>query len=245
MTAAVLFPWSRGCPHRDAAAAWVTEQWTRHHPGIPQHTTGDAPHLAAGPWSKGRHIAALLDHAPNGIVVISDVDVWTTPDAIRAAITAVENGSPWAVPHGDVYRLTQAATADVLDGGMDSSLDRPARLDDLDLVEPPDPGHTGGGIVVIPAATARQIPLDPRFEGWGQEDDSWALALHTLAGEPWRDRSLNGGRVPLIHLWHPPQPRLDRYHGSRASVALYRRYLAASHHPDAMRALIAETRQEA
>jgi len=40
--------------------------------------------------------------------------------------------------------------------------------------------------------------------GWGREDDSWGVALKTLAGKPFHLR----GR--LWHLWHPPQARPDR-----------------------------------
>jgi hypothetical protein len=232
---AVLFPWARGCPHRDAAARWVMGQWTRYHPRIPQMTTGDHSKFAAGPWSKGRHLAALLDRAPDGIIIVSDIDVWTPPDAIRDAVSAVQVGAGWAIPHGDVYRLTRQATDALVADERGLLLQR---LADRDMDQPPYPGHPGGGIVVLPTATAREIPLDPRFWGWGQEDDSWALALTTLVGTPWR------GRAPLIHLWHPPQDRRTRGQGSHIGVALYRQYLAASHHPDAMRALIAKIREE-
>lgn len=227
---AVLFPWSRGCPHRDAAAAWVMHQWwAKHHPDIPQLTTGDAPQLVAGPWSKGLHLTQLLDEAPDGTLVISDVDVWTTPSAVQAALAAIHDGAPWAIPHRDVYRLTPNATKAVLEDDLFLQ-----RVGDTDLEQPPYPGHPGGGIVILRRRDAFNVPLDPRFEGWGQEDDSWGLALTTILGQPWR------GTAPLSHLWHPPQPRRTRAEGSRPGVALYRRYLAASHHPGAMRALLAE-----
>lgn len=68
----------------------------------------------------------------------------------------------------------------------------------------------------------------------GQEDSSWAIGLETLVGPAWR------GKAPLIHLWHPPQERWNRRHGSRESRDLYRRYQAARRDPNLMRALIQE-----
>jgi hypothetical protein len=208
-------------------------QWAAHHPDIPQATTGDTPD--GGPWRKGRHVARLVEQAPDGVLVVSDVDVWTTPAAIRAAVAAVQDGAAWAVPHGYVYRLTEQATATLLAAGTPPDLDRPDLIDAYDYEEIPQPGHLGGGIVVLPRQTALTVPMDPRFEGWGQEDDAWALALTTLAGRPWR------GRAPLLHLYHPPQPRDTRRHGNRLGLALYRRYQAATGGtPVPMRNLIGE-----
>lgn len=233
MTAA-LFPWQQGCPHRDAAARWVFGQWVTHLPDIGVAWTGWP---AGGTWSKGEHLARLVEgrwvctDTPGEVLVVSDVDVWVAPDALRAAVAAVEQGAGWAVPHRDVHRLTQGATAEVLADSTGRVLDD---LTVFDLDQPPYPGHPGGGIVILTREAARAVPLDPRFVGWGQEDDSWALALTAVLGPPWR------GAAPLAHLWHPPQDRMTRRHGNPAGLALYRRYQAAQHHPDAMRALLSE-----
>ena len=146
------------------------------------------------------------------------------------AIAAVEAGAAWAVPHIGVSRLTETATAAVLAGL------HPDRLPPEALEEPPYRAHLGGGIVVIRRDVYEQVPLDPRFIGWGREDDSWGVALKTLIGKPVHLR----GR--LWHLWHPSQPRPDRKHGSEANEALYQRYLAANHSPARLRALIEEAR---
>ncbi len=144
------------------------------------------------------------------------------------AVDAVEAGAPWAVPHIGISRLTEAATAQVL-AGID-----PDTLEPEALEEPPYRAHPGGGIVVIRRDVYEQVPLDPRFIGWGREDDSWGLALKTLIGRPVHLR----GR--LWHLWHPPQPRPTRTHGSDDNEALYQRYRAANHAPARMAALIEE-----
>jgi hypothetical protein len=104
------------------------------------------------------------------------------------------------------------------------------------LEEKPYIGYAGGGIAAMPRATYADVPIDPRFEGWGQEDASWALALTRLVGRPWR------GSAPLWHLWHPPQPRRERAIGSDANEELWLRYRRAKP-ADVMRELVDEARE--
>jgi hypothetical protein len=76
--------------------------------------------------------------------------------------------------------------------------------------------------------------MDSRFVGWGQEDESWAYALQTLAGQPWR------GAADLFHLWHPTPPRVERRRGSIEGWRLMKRYRKArGEGPEAMRELLA------
>lgn len=159
------------------------------------------------------------------VVVVADADVWC--DGISAAVAAVEAGAPWAIPHDLVHRLSETGTAAVLAG---------AHWRGQPVCQQPYPGVMGGGIVVARRETLLEAPLDPRFVGWGQEDESWAVALTALAGPPWR------GAAPLLHLWHPPQPRLDRRRGSTGGWNLRRRYLRARRDPAAMRQLLDEAR---
>ncbi|WP_181785075.1 hypothetical protein [Streptomyces phytophilus] len=216
MTVSVVVPWRAGCPHREAALTWVLQQW---------QAAGYAPALGeppAGPWCKAAAVAAALPGVSGELLVIADADVWT--DGVEAAVAAVRGGAPWAVPHGQVRRLSKTATAIMLAGGAPEG----------PLTRPPYTGYAGGGITVLPRALYERVPLDPRFTGWGQEDEAWALALRTLAGLPWR------GTWPLWHLWHPTQPRDSSRWGSVAGRALYERYRRAARTPDAMAALVGE-----
>lgn len=221
MTTSVVIPWRGGCPHREAALAWVLDRWRAagHEPVL-----GEA---SAGPWCKATAVADGLRHAAGDVLVIADADCWT--DGLPEAVAAVEAGASWAIPHGQVRRITEQAMSAVLAGGdLGGRLEQPAYR-----------GFEGGGIVVLPTETYERVPLDARFRGWGQEDEAWALALRTLAGAPWR------GTAPLYHLWHPPQPRLSRRWGSPAARALHARYRRAAGHPDRMRALLAELEEVA
>lgn len=103
-----------------------------------------------------------------------------------------------------------------------------------DLIEPAYLGVEGGGIVILRRETYAECPLDPRFVGWGGEDESWGFALRALYGPPVRVRK------PVTHLWHPPANRMTRGYGSLASRELRKRYARARASAALTRALLAE-----
>lgn len=175
------------------------------------------------PWCKGAAVADGMTRAAHGPVVIADADVWCDVDE---ALAHVALGRAWAVPHERVLRLTETATTALMDGAPPGP-----------LAERPYTGRAGGGLVVLTRAAYEACPIDPRFAGWGQEDEAWSLALRCLYGPPWR------GTADLIHLWHEPQPRDNRAVGSAESAALLRRYSAAYRNRDAMTALLDEARR--
>jgi hypothetical protein len=225
--ATVLIPWRAGCPHRLAALAWVIDRYHALGWGV---LTGTPPD---GPWCKGLAVASALSCTNDERLVVADADVWT--DGIVEAVEQLDN-QRWAIPHRTVYRLNEYATADVLDGSQP----------DLDRLDGrPYYGTKGGGVVAIRRSTLLDIPIDPRFQGWGGEDRSWGIALHRLAGNPWV------GLADLIHLWHPPQDDAAPVRGPKAKVLipddanrkLEERYRAAKQYPPRMRALVDEARE--
>lgn len=180
-----------------------------------------------GPWRKGVAVADALTRAEADVIVVADADVWC--DGVVSAVNAVNAGKAWAIPHYRVLRLTAPATADVLSSGT-----WPRQRTPTTYAQRPYPGRPGGGMVVLTRALYERVPIDVRFKGWGQEDESWALALGTLAGPSWR------GTEDLWHLWHAPQVRQSRTTGSAASLALHRRYVTARKNPPRMRSILAE-----
>jgi hypothetical protein len=129
-----------------------------------------------------------------------------------------------------VYRLSEAATVMVY-----AATDPEPAATLGGLARAPYVGVEGGGMLVLPRDTYDRVPLDPRFENWGAEDQAWAAALRTLAGRPYR------GSAPLHHLWHPLASRLNAHVGSADNHALLVRYqYAAKAGPEAMAALVAE-----
>jgi hypothetical protein len=213
----VLVPWQPGCPHREAAWNFLRSRWER----VGEVIVG----TCEGPWVKAAAVADALTRAAGDVLVIADADVWVDPsDAVAACAT-------WAVPHLKVHRLSEASTAQVLNGAdwrrlpLDASNPRDRK---------PYVGQAGGGVTVVRRDVYEDCPI-PRIVGWGQEDESWAIALQCLYGKPWR------GNVDLVHLWHPPQPRRSRVVGSDESRKLRARFRSERSNPTAMRELIKET----
>ncbi len=231
MSTDVIVPWAGGCPYRTAALRYVTELLRDRHPDwgvVVGHGNPDR-------WCKAEAVADALTRSTAERIVIHDGDVWS--DGTEMAVLSLDV-APWAMPHGDVHRLTLDATRRVL-GGLDPLVGaRPAQPEPKARYERVHPGFAGGGIVALRRELYESVPLDPRYVGWGHEDETWAWALGMLAGKPWR------GKARLFHLWHPPQVR-DESRGPRGSTeswALRQRYLSAvrSKDPARMRQLVAE-----
>jgi hypothetical protein len=220
LAAAVLIPWRAGCPHREAALAWATARY--HDLGLPVFLA-----VHDGPWCK----ANGLRHVTATELLIADADVWVDPTDALASLS----DHPWAIPHRKVHRLTPDATTGLLGGN-------PGPYD-----TDPVPYWTtiGGGVVAIRRDTYLEVPLDPRFVGWGGEDHAWGIALRHLAGEPWL------GQADLLHLWHPPQPDAAPVRGPKAKVQvpiesnrkLHERYRHAKPSRARMAELVGEARE--
>lgn len=221
MFVAVLIPWrSANCPDRDEALHYVLGRYAREYPAW-QVTIGRSS--ADGPWIKARAVADALAQTAANTLVIADADVWSS--GLGVAVERTISHAAWAIPHRGVHRLTAAGTVEYVQG---------AHWEGLELAERAYLGTEAGGLVVVRRAVYEACPLDPRFEGWGSEDDAWGMALRTLYGPPWR------GRAELVHLWHPPPPRATRSWGSLAGRSLRKRYAHARHSEAAMRTLLAE-----
>jgi hypothetical protein len=210
----VIIPFAGGCPHRERALDWVRGRYRW------PVTVATAP---GGPWCKAAAVMPAVSNSSADVVVVADADAWC--DGVESAVRTAQTGAPWCIPHRLVKRLSEIGTGAVLAG---------AHWREQALAERPYQGMQGGGIVVAHREVLLSVPMDPRFVGWGQEDTSWAIALHCLVGPAWR------GNADLVHLWHPPQPRATRRRGSMEGWRLYRRYARAIGNPNAMRALLNE-----
>lgn len=229
-TVSVLVPWRADGADRDAGWRYARQWWETTYPGW-QVITGACPD---GPWVKALAVGHALAAATGDTLVVADADV-LVPGVARAVARVQAGTAAWAMPHERVYRLGRSASQDLYAGGALPSISaraRPAGVYDAYK------GVDGGGCVVLSRALYERVPLDPRFAGWGQEDQSWARALEVMAGPGWRAVD------PLWHLWHPPAQREARGIGTPAGAALFRRYRATGN-PDAMTALLDEFRSVA
>lgn len=223
-TVDVLIPFESLDEHRMRAHQHVLRWWHAHARETGVTGVGSC---TAQPYTKGGAVLHAAIASEADLVIMADADCLPEPGYIAAAIRAVERGSAWVIPHTNVVRLTQPGSHEVIRQGLD-----PAAAE----VSYTHRGMAGGGCVVLRRETLLACPIDPRFNGWGNEDESWAWALSTLAGRALR---LQG---TLYHLWHPRAPRLDPFRGSLESKALSDRYRAAYRNPLKMRALVDEFR---
>lgn len=221
MSVEVIIPFAGSDPDRVRALTWTVA-----HCQYP-HTVA----IGSLPFNKAMTVMPAVEQHGAEIIVMHDADVWTP--GLADAVNAVESGlAGWAIPHWKVYRLTEQATDSLIRSGT-ASQDFTAWLA-TDLARPPYPGMAGGGIVVTRRDMMIDIPLDPRFTSWGQEDESWAMALWCLLGPPWR------GEAPLVHLWHPLEARHGQRMGTQAGWDLRNRYAQVRCDLPGMRNLLAE-----
>ena len=211
MSVAVLIPWAGQCPYRTAALEHVQAWYAENHPDWKICIGESSP---GGQWVKAGAIREALRQTPAETLVIADADCLAPK--VGDAVAAVQNGHSWAMPHHTVHRLSEEGSQAVIHESADPlSFPRTPRF----YAQMPYAGYLGGGIAVVSRTAYASAPLDPRFIGWGQEDESWAMALKCLYGTPWRPRN-----APLWHLWHPPQQRMSRAVGSPASRELRSNY---------------------
>lgn len=218
----VLVPYRDDGPERRAAWHYVA-RWLMEHHGWPL-----AVGAPLGEWVKAEAVwnalATTAFYPGSHTLIVHDADVFVAPEALRAAVEAVEAGAAWAIPHGTVYRLDEQTTSALLETG---------ELPDAPLyVRWPYLGMAGGGIVVLTRDTYLETPLDRRFVGWGGEDQAWGWALETFYGPAWR------GDAALYHLWHPHAAPGHQKSPRVESERLRRVYRAHRGHPDLLRPIV-------
>lgn len=215
---AAVIPLGNLDAHRQAAWEHVRGWWW-------EQSTPVVTGVCDGPWSKGLAVASAITQAPDGLIAVADADV-IVPGLQFDAVT-------WCLPANRLVRLTATATLEVL-AGADVVEVGETRGNQLECYRP----KAGGGMVLLARDAYLACPIDPRFIGWGGEDEAWGSALRTMYGPPQEQR------LTMYHLWHPPQARPSRSRGSAANEALKSAYLAARNQSTLM-ALIQEGREAA
>ena len=230
MTVEVIVPYWGADPVREANLKYVVSRLRAHSVGNERIDRVTVARRRAGPAPKGAVVWPAIKRSKADMLVLHDADVWC--DGLGDAVAAIDGSGEWqwGRPHRDVIRLAEDSSAyyrehHAIPGRREVHYDRT-----------PYRGVTGGGVVIAKAELLREVAIDPRFEGWGQEDIAHGNALWTLYGPPYI------GAADLIHLYHEPSPRLDGHWGSEQNRALYTRYHNAAMRPDTsdMLALVAE-----
>lgn len=152
----VVVPFRDGCEYRERARDYVALRYATEHSGW------TVTHAEGGdPWVKALAVMPAVTASEAEVIVVADADVWTDAQRLREAVSAVERGAAWAMPHRRVLRLSERATSEVLDGT------RLSEVSELETAEEPHDATFGGGIVVARRGVILSTPLDPHFVGWG------------------------------------------------------------------------------
>lgn len=182
------------------------------------------------PWIKGKAWAQGLQKASCEFVCLMDADCWVPK--LSQAVGLLSQGHRWVQGQDMVFRFDAATTAKLL--RRDLTIADAAKLENV-WEDRPRMASAGVG-TILRREDADEIPLDPRFRGWGWEDNAWWEALTTLLGPPGRLSS-----SVCLHLHHKPQASKDRVPTSQSpNWLLYRQYVRARGRPERMRKLLSE-----
>lgn len=169
MSAVVVVP--LGISNAPRLRAWEATERHLLDRGYPIVTNNT--HTEVDTWVKARAVREAIDRAvpaitDDTVLLIHDADVLVPAPALSAAVQAVADGNAaWAIPHRMVYRLSRRATERFYEVGHIA--------DAPELDRHPYVGVAGGGVVVLTRGLYDQVPLDPRFAGWGDEDVAWEI----------------------------------------------------------------------
>lgn len=224
----VLIPYREDSAQRAILLDHVMKWWRQHMPGNWELSIGGCE---AEQWCKAEAYADALAGATGRYLIFSDADVMI-PGA-PVAVQALTDGWMWARSHDLVVRLNSVTTQELI--ATSTAVPWSAREyanTPLCWEDWPYEQRAAGAGVCVHRNVYETVPHDPRFLGWGCEDEAWGIALEVMFGQEAKVRGM-----PCIHLWHPPQPKPLR-NGSVESQALLARYRAARHAVDAQAQIV-------
>ena len=219
----MIVPWKPGCPYREASWRHI-QQWFKDN--APDSWQIIEAQYDGHPFNKAQAVRDGFAKSFGKIIIVHDSDLFC--EGLFEAVERVKGRNQWAIPHTLVYRFTEDASQQILDGTNWHEVKDQTH-------EKPYKGVIGGGIVVLKRELFERCPPDVRFVGWGGEDEAWGYALQLVSNQ-----AAARGRHPIIHLWHPPQERMTRAYGSLESKQLIDRYRSAARRRQAMINLVKE-----
>ena len=214
MDVSVVVPLSiEKCEYRKRIWEFIRKKWETTYPNW-KIVIGECNNCEDG-WRKGVAVFDGVSKTDSEFIIVADADVW-----VSNLHKYINKNSKVVKPNRAVYRLTEYASELVLSGKHDiNKLWKEKSM----LLEKPYRQVFGGGLLFLRRDIYIDIPIDPRFCGWGKEDSSWGLALKTLVEKG----NIGRGQSPLIHLYHPPEPRVKRNKAFEHNEEIYSEYKQA------------------
>lgn len=177
-----------------------------------------------GPFNRSAAINAAAAQ-PWEVAVIADADTWVPPAHLAEAVTTARRTGRLTAAFTAVIELDRPCTKAVLDGHVELTTLGVNRVRTAPL-------ETQSSMLAIPRPLWDTIGgFDPRFVGWGGEDNAFWKAATLLGGQPHR---IDG---PAFHLWHPTTVRATSGPQYQANHSLWRCYARARTVPQLRRAM--------
>lgn len=190
----IVIPWrSTDDAHRDRICDWIIKRYERL---LPKTTLHLADSDEFYPFNRGEARNHGMNYVRTKYVLIADADTICDIRFINAGISVLENNpDTWVLPYdrNGYYNLTEKFTERIL------SMWPVALLPRRDELEFEHELESWSGLILMKTESFEKTGgYDPSFQGWGYEDNAFALAADTLIGEHQR---ISGGYC--MHLWHP------------------------------------------
>lgn len=164
---------------------------------------------AKRPFSRAQARNDAVSNSTADVVVLCDADTLPMPDALASAIKGASESAVLHLPYTQYVGLTEKHAKAVTSNKTG--------VDDMEWLETAD--HSIGGVWVIqPKAWWNAEGMDPKFTGWGWEDNAFYFASNTLNGDTVRHTG------NIYHLWHTRAPNLIHTPQYRLNKQRYNRY---------------------
>lgn len=208
------------------------------------------------PFSKSVAVNDAVSKSSGDILVIVDADGYIPVETVLECAAEIREARSrghrlWFVPYRQFYRLTEKASARLLDSSPKHPLKFSEPISHAYQMGGNDPrvGHWYGAMIQICPREAFDITggWDERFRGWGGEDHAAMRAMDTMYG---LHKTMPG---QVLHVWHPqigPEGEFSQVHwkdrmwegqfSPGVNDALVQKYIGAYRRPERMAKLIAE-----
>jgi hypothetical protein len=152
------------------------------------HTPPPAPGM---PYCRSWSFNVGARHATGGVLVLHDNDMLVPVDYAAHVLSRVAQGYEVLNLKRFVFYLSQAHTEAIF--ALSAGLQDHAPETIVQNLE------AGGSVAVTRAAFDALGGMDESFVGWGGEDNEFWERAQTRRTWVW-------GMLPIVHLWHAPQP---------------------------------------
>lgn len=213
-TLSVIIPW------RNSGDQWRRQSWDwllqRYQRLLPEADIF-CGHDDSEPFNRSSTRNYLVDKSDGDILLIADADTVFHREQIEVGIRKILNGASWVIPYAEnrYYNVTADETALIWASPFESTIP--------ELTDSSQWDHKitswAGLLLVTREAFDLVGGYDPRFVGWGYEDNAFRAALDHRVGPHARVDSY------ALHLWHPaPEDQCFGQPHINANRELYRLY---------------------